>query len=151
VRVKVVIDTNIIFSAILNPGSRMGKIIINSKHHFQFYTCDFLRTELLKHRNKILKYLKRSPQELDELEFLLTKNIIFVNENLLPQKTIMSSEKALVGIDINDTPFVALTKHLKGKLWTGDKELISGLQSTNFIDIISTSQLYDLLDKLERN
>ena len=150
-RRKIVVDTNIIFSAILNPGSRIGKIIINSKKHFQFYTCDFLKIELLKHRDKLLKLAKLSSDELDELEFLVTKNIIFINEVLLPEKTIVESEKVLVDIDLNDTPFVALTKHLKAKLWTGDKQLALGLETKKYIETLTTNQLSDLLDKLERN
>lgn len=110
---KIVIDTNIIFSSILNPESRIAKIILTSKKHFQFYSCDFLKAELLKHRNKLLKLTKLSLAELEELEFLLAKNIIFINEVLLPEKTIIATEKILVGIDLNDPPFVALTKHLK--------------------------------------
>ena len=147
---KVVIDTNIVFSAILNPGSRIGKIIIGSRSHFQFYTCNFLRVELIKHRKKLLQLTKLSGQELDELEFVLTKNIIFINEGLLPYNTLIDTERILTDIDINDTPFVALTKHLKAKLWTGDKALSSGLASKKFIEVLSTNQLSDLLDRLER-
>lgn len=150
-KLKVVVDTNILFSAILNPGGKIGKIIINSKKYFQLYTCDFLKIELLKHRSKILKLSKLSEQQLDELEFLLTKNIIFINEGLLPVKTIVASEKILINIDLNDTPFVALTKHLKAKLWTGDKELSEGIETNKFIETLTTSQLSDLLDKLERS
>jgi predicted nucleic acid-binding protein len=150
VKLKIVIDTNIVFSAILNPASRIGKIIINSKKHFQFYTCEFLRTELLKHRSKLLKITQPTPQKLDELEFIITRNITFINESLLPQNIILNSEKALLGIDLNDTPFVALTKQLKAKLWTGDKELSLGLAKDKFIETLPTMDLSDLLDKLER-
>jgi predicted nucleic acid-binding protein len=150
VKQKIVIDTNIVFSSILNPGSRIGKIILTSKKYFQFYSCDFLKAELLKHRSKLLKLTKLSSTQLEELEFLPTKNVIFINESLLPEKTIAATEKILVDIDLNDTPFVALAKHLKAKLWTGDKELASGLRSKNFIETLTTSQLLELLDKLER-
>ncbi len=85
-KIKVVIDTNIIFSAILNPESRIGKIIINSTHHFQFYTCDFLKTELLKHRDKLLKFTKLNPQGLDELEFLLTKKSLLLTKTYCLKK-----------------------------------------------------------------
>lgn len=147
---KIVVDTNIVFSAILNSTSKIGKILINSKDYFQFYSCDFLRVELLKHRIKILDLTKLSPIELEELEFLITKRITFINEGLLSLKTIISTENLLEDIDLKDTPFVALTTQLKAKLWTGDKKLLLGLQTKKYKDIITTSQLSELLDNLER-
>jgi len=148
--VKIVVDTNIVFSAILNSRSKIGKILINSKDHFQFYTCDFLRTELLKHRSKLLELTKLESEEPEELEFIVIEKISFINEALLPAKIIVISENLLADIDLNDTPFLALSKHLKAKLWTGDKKLSLGLQRKKFKDIITTSQLSELLDKLER-
>lgn len=149
-KLKVVVDTNIIFSAILKPDSRIGKIIITSKKHFQFYTCDYLKVELLKHRNKLLKLTMLLPEHLDELEFLLTKNIIFINENLIPEKIIIESENILREVDLNDTAFVALAKHMKARLWTGDKRLISGIEEKEFIETLTTNQLSELLDRQER-
>jgi predicted nucleic acid-binding protein len=84
-KLKLVVDNNIIFSAILNPESRIGKMILGSKDHFQLYSCDFLKAEILKHQVKLLKLSRLTTQELDELMFLLTKKIIFINENLLPE------------------------------------------------------------------
>ncbi len=92
-----------------------------------------------------------STNELDELEFLLTKNITFINEELIPKQIIFETEDKLAEIDLNDTPFVALTKYLNGILWTGDKQLIAGLDSKKFIEIITTNQLSQLIDKLEQS
>jgi len=151
VKPKIIVDTNILFSAILNPDSRIGKIIINSKEYLQFYTCDFLKAELYKHRYKLLKLTRLSARELDELEFLLVKNIIFINEGLIPEEIILTTEKELAEIDLNDTPFVALAKHLNAKLWTGDKQLALGLEPKRFIEILTTNQLFDLMDNLKRH
>ncbi len=148
---KIIVDTNIIFSSILNPDSKIGRIIIGSRTHFQFYTCDFLKAELLKHKKKILKLTHLSTNELDELEFLLTKNINFINEELIPKHIILETEGKLAEIDLNDTPFVALTKYLNGILWTGDKQLIAGLDSKKFIEITTTNQLSQLIDELEQS
>jgi predicted nucleic acid-binding protein len=149
VKQKIIVDTNIVFSAILKPSGKIGKILINSKKNFQFYSCNFLRTELLKHRRKLLNLTNLSDDKLEEVELLLTENIIFINEGLLPVETIISTERILKGIDLNDTPFVALTKHLDAKLWTGDKVLIRGLDAKDFIHTLTTTQISDLLNSLE--
>ena len=83
--------------------------------------------------------------ELAEIEQIITNNFIFINENIIPTKTILASKKLLIDIDLGDLPFVALTKQLNGKLWTGDKKLIEGLKSKNFNQVISTSDLNKLI------
>ena len=147
---RVIVDTNIVFSAILNSSSRIGKILLNSKGHFQFYSCDYLRTEINRHRNRLLKLTKLSEDELAELEGLVTHNITFIDVRLLPQDLLKQTEILLKSIDPNDTPFVALTKHLEGKLWTGDMQLYNGLKTKRFKDILTTAELSILLDDLER-
>lgn len=62
----------------------------------------------------------------------------------------MEALDLLEGIDIKDTPFVALTNYLKGTLWTGDKVLLNGLKAKNFKNVIATSDLFVKLDELER-
>jgi predicted nucleic acid-binding protein len=148
---RIIVDTNIVFSAILNSSSKIGKILLNSKGHFEFYSCDYLRTEIQRHRSKLLKLTKLAEQKLTELEGLVTHNITFIDERLLPQELLQKTETILKSIDPNDTPFVALTKHLDGRLWTGDMQLYNGLKSKRFKDIILTAELSVLLDDLERN
>ena len=82
---RVIVDTNIVFSAILNSSTKIGKILLQSKGHFQFYSCDYSRTEIKRHRNRLLKLTKLSEDELAELESLVTHNITFIDERLLPQ------------------------------------------------------------------
>lgn len=85
-----------------------------------------------------------------ELEELITHNITFIDERLIPQALLLTTELQLKNIDPNDTVFVALTKHLEGRLWTGDLKLYNGLKAKRFKDIILTSELSLLLDDLER-
>ena len=147
---KIIVDTNIVFSAILNSNSRVGKILLNSKEHFQFFTCNYLRIEIQRHRNKLLKITKLTEDQLWEFEELVTQHITFIDERLIPQDLLIKTEIQLKAIDPDDTVFVALTKHLKGKLWTGDLQLYNGLKAKRFKDIILTSELSLLLDDLEQ-
>jgi predicted nucleic acid-binding protein len=146
---KIIVDTNIIFSAILNSNSRIGWILLNSKNHFQFFTCYYLRLEIQKHRNKLLKLTHISDEELDELINLVTHKITFINENIIPKKTLIKAEDQLQGIDPNDTVFVALTKHINGILWTGDIKLYNGLKARKFKKIMLTEELNQLLERLK--
>ncbi len=43
--------------------------------------------------------------------------------------------------------FVALTEHIRGRLWTGDKELIKGLKRKKWDKLISTEELYKVIVK----
>ena len=148
---KIIVDTNIVFSAILNSNSRIGKILLNSKEHFQFFTCNYLRTEIQRHTNKLLKLTKLNDVQLSELKELITQHITFIDERLIPQDLLIKTETQLKAIDPADTVFVALTKHLEGKLWTGDLQLYNGLKAKRFKDIILTSELSLLLDDLEQD
>jgi predicted nucleic acid-binding protein len=49
---KIIIDSNIAFSAILNVNSRIGQIIINGFRHYDFYSPEYIRKEILEHQEK---------------------------------------------------------------------------------------------------
>ena len=93
---------------------------------------------------------KLTEESLTELEMLVTQNITFIDERLLPRELLLNTEVLLQLIDQNDTPFVALTRHLGGKLWTGDMELYNGLKATGFNEILTTTELFLLPDDLGR-
>jgi predicted nucleic acid-binding protein len=50
---KIVVDTNIIFSALLNSNSSIGDLLFNSGKHFEFYSCNYMRYEIQKHWERL--------------------------------------------------------------------------------------------------
>jgi predicted nucleic acid-binding protein len=144
--VKIVVDTNIVFSAILNANSKIAQILLFANPKIKFYSCDYLQTEILRHRDKLLKLTKISIDELTELENFITHNITFINDHLLPESLIQETELLLKNIDPFDVPFIALSTHLNAKLWTGDKKLYNPLKEQNFNNIISTQELLILIE-----
>lgn len=141
---KIVVDSNIVFSAILNSQGKIGQLIINGSKHFRFFSINLLKNEILKHQNKILSISGLTPQQFDSSFSHITSRIKFVDEILISDDDLGKAIKLTEEIDENDTLFVALTNHLNGRLWTGDKKLVSGLKNKRYSRTIATSELYNL-------
>jgi predicted nucleic acid-binding protein len=101
----------------------------------------------MQHKNRIMKIAGYSADEFYELEYLVTKNIRFMNHLLIEETIIAKAETRLSNIDIDDAPFIAMTDYLKAKLWTGDKKLQNALNKQGYRHIITTNQL---LEKIKR-
>ena len=125
---KIIIDTNIVFSAILNSQGKIGQIIINSSNFFNFYTVGLLKEEIWNHKSKILDISGFTDDQLIKSYETITKRITFVDEVLISQEILVEARDIVIDIDENDALFIALTNHINGVLWTGDKKLVSGLK-----------------------
>lgn len=144
---RVVVDTNIVFSAILNTNSKISKIILQPKSKLNLYSSNQLKYELAAHRTKLKKISNYSEIELQRATLLIFSKIRFINAELIPVTLFTEAEKLTLNVDIDDTEFVALTEHIRGKLWTGDKELAKGLISRKWNKLISTEELIESILK----
>ena len=143
---RVVVDTNIAFSAILNTDSRIARIILQPKSRINLYSTGQLLSELEEHKDKLKKIARYSDQELHKAVFLITSKIRFINNRLIPPKIYLQAESLTQEVDIDDTEFVALAEHIKAKLWSGDKALVKALRK-QWNKFITTEELYSLLVK----
>ena len=144
---RVVVDTNIAFSAILNTNSKISKIILQPKSKLNLYSSNQLKYELAAHWTKLKKISNYSEIELQRATLLIFSKIRFINAELIPVTLFTEAEKLTLNVDIDDTEFVALTEHIRGKLWTGDKELAKGLISRKWNKLISTEELIESILK----
>jgi predicted nucleic acid-binding protein len=138
---KVVVDSNIVFSALLNKSSNIGDIILNSQNAFTFYGCDYMRIEIAAHKDKIVTLAGYTEATYHELEYLVYKHIDFIAERIVPFEYWQQSALFVRDTDMDDIPFVALSLFLDIKLWTGDKALMNGLIAKGFTNIITTSEM----------
>ena len=142
---RIVVDTNIAFSAALNTDSKICRILLQPKTRFNFYSTEHLLEELNNHRDKLLQLTEYTDYELDRIISLVTNRIRFINVRLIPNKVYEKAENLCSSIDIDDTEFVALTNHIKGKFWSGDKELKDGLIQKNWQEFITTEELFKIV------
>ena len=141
---KIVVDTNIIFSTLLNSNNTIGDLLFNPDTYFEFYSCDYIRYEIQKHWERLKMISKFSDEQLEVSYSHILSKLNFINEEIIPVETWLAAERITKKIDIDDIDFVALTKFLKATLWTGDKVLYNGLKQINFKKIINTTELLAL-------
>lgn len=139
---KIIVDSNILFSAMLNINSRIGQILINGQEFFDFYAPKYVKTEIFEHQDKIKRIAGLTSEEFLEVYELVLKNVTILNHSILPRKDYKRALEYCQHIDLDDTIFVSFSEYLKAKLWTGDKKLIEGLKKKNFTRTITTEILY---------
>ena len=87
---KIVVDTNIIFSTLLNSNSTIGDLLFNSEKNFEFYSCNYMRFEIKKHWERLKKISKLSEEQLQVSYTQVLTKIKFVNEEIIPVEIFMS-------------------------------------------------------------
>lgn len=127
---KVVVDSNIIFSALLKSPNRYCDTICLSSH--EFYTPKFMFVEIFKYKERIVQQSKMPEEEVLEMLYHLILNLRFFNETLISTRNFLRAFQLVKDTDRNDLIFVALTFEVSGKLWTSDLELKNGLRAGGF-------------------
>jgi predicted nucleic acid-binding protein len=142
---RIVIDTNIIFSSLVNSNGTIAEIIIGSKKKYHFYTSEYLHFELKNHRKKLKKASNLTDIEIENITNKLFKYINLITLEIIPEKHWIKAEALVSDVDPDDIAFVALSLYLDAYLWTGDKVLYQGLKKKGFDKILLTPDLKAML------
>ncbi len=148
---RVVVDTNIVFSAILSTETKIGDLLMNSTDVFDLYSGHYLQQEIHKHRNRLMKI-----SNLTESEFEVSKNHIFsrlsfISEEQIPYAFWHEALPLVRDVDMDDISFVALNNYLQATLWTGDKRLLNHLRyNQGYNNCLSTADMFELRNELRK-
>jgi len=128
---RVVVDTNILFAALLHKEARLRETILTDTAH-RFFSPRFVMVELFKHKERIAAATELPEDELLDCLNELLARITFVEEGAIPIGVWMEGRRLCAGVDPKDAPFITLTLHLDGCLWSDDAELKAGLIAKGF-------------------
>ncbi len=128
---SIIIDTNLIFSALLRKRSRIREHLL-AHAGLQLFCPRFVFVELFKHKERIIDVTELEENEVLEFLSAVLSRVVFIDEGLIEMGTWMKARQLCIETDENDTPFVALALHLEGRLWTNDQELKQGLRARGF-------------------
>ena len=135
---RLVIDTNIIFSALIKDSITRRIILISN---FDFFIPEYVFIELQKHSQEILK---KSGYDQDDLNSML--DVLIGNINVVPQDEFINhipkAFRIMKDIDENDTSFLALAFMINGDgIWSNDPHF----NKQNKIKVWKTKDIFKLL------
>ncbi|MFW9880222.1 MAG: PIN domain-containing protein [Candidatus Thorarchaeota archaeon] len=137
---KLVVDANILFAALIKEGST-AELLLSDK--LQLFVPEFLFTEFAKYEQHILKKTHRSRQKFIQFLDLLKEQI-----TIIPKKEIIPfiDKAENISPDPKDTVYLALAFALKSNIWSNDKKLKKGQEE---ITVYSTEELVKKTDFLK--
>jgi len=127
---RIVVDANILFSALLRPDSPFTRRIVQGRK--AFFVCESTIVSLFKHKERIVKLSRLSDEEVVRLFYLLLRHVTVSKEELIGPEARREAVDLCRGVDLDDVPHVGLTLSLGGRLWTGDESLKRGLRERGF-------------------
>lgn len=95
---KIVIDTNIIFSAILNTNGKIGDLLLNSGDVlgcFSILFTWFYKRGIEEHHDKLEKLSNLSFGDIESIKALLFKHIRFIISAIIPIAVWEYAEKTM--------------------------------------------------------
>ena len=135
-KTRVVIDTNILISALIKDDSVTARIIKSGI--FEIYYPEDGMFELEKYRDYIIKKRKKALQRKSfdyALSFLLES--VNVVPSLLYEDKIREAYEVMRDIDEKDTPFLALALKLQCPIWSNDGDF----EEQNLVEVYKTSYI----------
>lgn len=130
---KLVLDSNIIFSALIKKSTTRDIILSDI---YDLHTPEYIFSELMKHKELLLKKSKLDEGDFDALLLLLQKHIHFSPKDEYNKKMPLA-EDILKEIDITDSPFLALAFTLNCSIWSND----SHFKQQDSVEVFTTNEL----------
>ncbi len=127
---RIVVDANILFSALLRPASPFTRRIVQGEK--KFFVCESAIVSLFKYKERIVELSRLSEEEVVRQFYLLLRHVTVSKEEFISRAARCEAVNLCRGVDLDDVPHVGLTLSLDGQLWTGDKKLKRGLREQGF-------------------
>ena len=103
---KLVVDTNIVFSAIISDKGKIGELLLNKPNDLQFLSPAFLLEELHFHTKKILSVTGYSEPEYQQIKSLITKHIEFIDLKSISEENWETAYHLIKDIDERTYPLL---------------------------------------------
>jgi predicted nucleic acid-binding protein len=143
-----IVDSNVVFSAILNPESKIGRFIMASpRNGVKFYAPDYLRIEIERYIPRLIEISGVEEKVIRRIITLVFSQISFISDAQIPFEYYKNAVPFVRDVDMDDLVFVALTDFLDEKLWTGDMRLYRELISKGYTRAVTFQEILSEIGK----
>lgn len=133
---KLIVDANVLFSALINQGKTAELMLLP---HLELFAPEFIMEELQDHQKEILLKTHRTEEEFQEILLAFRQIITFISGKDLSKYL---QKAGRFSPDPDDTVYFALALMLECPIWSNDKEL---KLKQNVVKIYSTTDLFNLI------
>jgi predicted nucleic acid-binding protein len=144
----VVVDANVILSAIVNIKGGIATLLITNSFIADFVIPEFSLVEIKEKEKKLYFSSKVSSEMFNENLLLFLGCLTVIADEQIDEKYFESAYTLTKEIDPADTMYVALTMALDALLWTGDLKLFHALRKKGFNQVINTKELQQIIKGL---
>lgn len=113
----VVVDTNIVFSALLHSGGRFTEVLLTSNR--RFVVNELVLVELFKHKEKVVRLSRLTDEDVVHLFYELMRALELLKEALVDPANRARAIELYRDSDVTDAPHAAIALETEGLLWTG--------------------------------
>ena len=145
---KVVVDSNIMISALINTNGNEFAILANRNNRLKFFSSKLIIEETAKKFKQISSLTRNSEIEIQTQFYNMIDTFRLIEEKKINDETLLKASALISGLDRNDYLFLAVTIYCNSLLWTGDLKLFRGLRRKGFNSIITTKELKEIIKGL---
>jgi len=135
---KIVVDTNRIFAAIIKNGISRRMITHGDA---EFITVGFSKKEVENHKAEILKKAKISDLGLDIILKRISRKLVILDD-LIIKSYLSQAEEIMMEIDKDDVVFIAAALATKAVIWSDDAHF----KKQKKAKVVTTKELIEKLD-----
>ena len=136
---RLVVDTNVVFSALVADGATGGLLLSGA---FSLFVPEFFEQELENHREEI-----RRKTGLGDEEFPTLLDLLFEDVTTVPKTRFeadLPTARELIGdVDRDDAPFLALALHLDADVWSDDSDFQEQAE-------VRSGRTHELIERFEQ-
>lgn len=141
----VIVDANIIISALINPHGDIAKMLLSEWKSLDFLIPEYAIQETLAQKNKLSKQFNVSDLLFDSFLKALNDVALIYSQEFISEKDFELSKSMVQKIDPKDAIYVVFSLALDALIWTGDLKLCKALRKKGFQNIITTTDLKRIL------